>query len=136
MLAGPHARLPHTPLTPRREKPGRPPPSVSWIRRTTDRVVPPVHVDHVRDTKLRAVRRVLQGLRVHRVGRAVHESGRREVLGLDVGECETEAVWREFLRGLRARGVAGVRLCVSDAHPGLQAAIPYCETTTYSAAAR
>jgi putative transposase len=54
---------------------------------------------------------------------AVHESGRREVIGLDVGEAETEAFWREFLRGLRARGLAGVRLCVSDAHPGLKAAI-------------
>jgi len=54
---------------------------------------------------------------------AVHESGRREVIGLDVGEAETESFWREFLRSLRARGLAGVRLCVSDAHPGLKAAI-------------
>ena len=54
---------------------------------------------------------------------AVHESGRREVIGLDVGECESESFWREFLRGLRARGLSGVRLCVSDAHPGLKAAI-------------
>ena len=53
----------------------------------------------------------------------VHESGRREVIGLDVGECETESFWREFLRGLRVRGLHGVRLCVSDAHPGLKAAI-------------
>ena len=53
----------------------------------------------------------------------VHESGRREVIGLDVGEAETEAFWREFLRGLRARGLAGVRLCVSDAHQGLKNAI-------------
>jgi len=54
---------------------------------------------------------------------AVHESGRREVIGLDVGEAETEAFWREFLRGLRSRGLAGVRLCVSDCHEGLKAAI-------------
>ena len=53
----------------------------------------------------------------------VHESGRREVVGIDVGEAETEAFWREFLRGLRARGLAGVALCVSDAHEGLKAAI-------------
>ena len=53
----------------------------------------------------------------------VHESGRREVIGLDVGECETEAFWREFLRSLRARGLAGVQLCVSDAHEGLKNAI-------------
>jgi putative transposase len=54
---------------------------------------------------------------------AVHESGRREVLGLDVGECETEAFWRDFLRSLTARGLSGVRLCVSDAHEGLRQAI-------------
>jgi putative transposase len=54
---------------------------------------------------------------------AVHESGRREVLGLDVGECETEAFWRDFLRSLTARGLQGVRLCVSDAHEGLRQAI-------------
>jgi len=53
----------------------------------------------------------------------VHHCGGREVLDIDVGECETESFWREFLRGLRARGLTGVRLCVSDAHPGLKAAI-------------
>ena len=53
----------------------------------------------------------------------VHESGRREVLDLDVGEIESGAFWVEFLRSLRARGLAGVRLCASDAHEGLKAAI-------------
>ena len=53
----------------------------------------------------------------------VHETGRREVLGIDVGEAETEAFWREFLRGLRARGLTGVRLCISNAHQGLKHAI-------------
>src|SRR5512132_2691283 len=53
----------------------------------------------------------------------VHETGRREVIGLDVGEAETEAFWRQFLRSLRARGLDGVNLCISDAHAGLKAAI-------------
>jgi putative transposase len=53
----------------------------------------------------------------------VHESGRREVIGIDVGEAETEAFWREFLRTLRARGLSGVQLVVSDAHEGLKSAI-------------
>ena len=53
----------------------------------------------------------------------VHESGRREILGFDVGEAETEAFWTEFLRSLIARGLAGVQLVVSDAHEGLKAAI-------------
>jgi hypothetical protein len=54
---------------------------------------------------------------------AVHETGVREVLGIDVGEAETEAFWTEFLFSLKARGLAGVRLCVSDAHQGLVNAI-------------
>jgi putative transposase len=54
---------------------------------------------------------------------AVHESGYREVIGLDVGECETEAFWRSFLRGLVKRGLSGVQLVVSDAHAGLKNAL-------------
>jgi transposase-like protein len=57
------------------------------------------------------------------VAYGVHESGRREVIGIDVGEAETEAFWREFLRALVARGLSGVLLCVSDAHEGLKKAI-------------
>jgi putative transposase len=54
---------------------------------------------------------------------AVHESGRREVIGLDIGETETEAFWVAFLRDLVARGLSGVRLAISDEHQGLKAAI-------------
>jgi putative transposase len=57
------------------------------------------------------------------VAYAVHDSGRREVIGIDLGETETEAFWVEFLRELRARGLQGVRLCVSDHHEGLKSAI-------------
>src|SRR3954465_15654365 len=57
------------------------------------------------------------------VAYAVHESGVREVIGLDVGEVESGAFWVEFLRGLRQRGLAGVRLAVSDQHEGLKQAI-------------
>ena len=53
----------------------------------------------------------------------VHESGYREVIGLDVGEAETEAFWRSFLRDLVKRGLTGVQLVVSDAHAGLKKAI-------------
>jgi transposase-like protein len=53
----------------------------------------------------------------------VHESGRREVIGLDIGEIETETFWIAFLRSLRERGLAGVRLAVSDDHTGLKNAI-------------
>jgi transposase-like protein len=57
------------------------------------------------------------------VAYAVHDSGRREVIGIDLGEVETEAFWVEFLRSLRSRGLAGVRLAISDHHEGLKAAI-------------
>jgi Transposase, Mutator family len=53
----------------------------------------------------------------------VHESDYREVIGLDVGECETEAFLRAFLRSLVERGLTGVELVVSDAHAGLKKAI-------------
>jgi transposase-like protein len=53
----------------------------------------------------------------------VHESGYREVIALDVGEAETEAFWRSFLRSLVERGLSGVRLVVPDAHAGLKRAI-------------
>jgi transposase-like protein len=54
---------------------------------------------------------------------AVHETGVREVIGLDVGEVESGVFWTEFLRGLKKRGLTGVRLAVSDDHEGLKAAI-------------
>jgi transposase-like protein len=57
------------------------------------------------------------------VAYAVHETGRREVIGIDIGETETEAFWLEFLRGLRSRGLSGVRLAISDQHQGLKNAI-------------
>jgi transposase-like protein len=73
------------------------------------------------------VEKVRDGGRVARkcvvVAHAVHETGRREIIGLDVGAAETEAFWREFLRSLVARGLVGVQLAISDAHPGLKAAL-------------
>ena len=50
----------------------------------------------------------------------VAADGRREVLGFDVGDSENEAFWTEFLRSLKARGLDGVRLVISDAHAGLK----------------
>jgi putative transposase len=72
-------------------------------------------------------------LKVRRDGRVVSMAvviaigvdgdGQREVLGLDVGPSEDGAFWLAFLRSLVARGLAGVRLVISDAHPGLKGAI-------------
>jgi putative transposase len=52
--------------------------------------------------------------------------GRREILGIDIGDSEDEAFWGEFLRALRRRGLSGVRLVISEQHPRLVAAIWRC----------
>ena len=57
------------------------------------------------------------------IATGVTATGDREVLGLAVGDSEDGAFWTAFLRGLRARGLGGVRLVISDAHEGLKAAI-------------
>ena len=49
--------------------------------------------------------------------------GRREILGADVITGEDHAGWLAFLRSLVGRGLAGVKLVVSDAHAGLREAI-------------
>src|SRR3954467_2832897 len=53
----------------------------------------------------------------------VNGDGRREVLGLAIGASEAETVETEFLRGLKRRGLAGVKLVVSTTHLGLKAAV-------------
>jgi putative transposase len=53
----------------------------------------------------------------------VNRDGHREILGLDVITSEDGAGWLAFLRGLVARGLAGISLVISDAHPGLVDAV-------------
>ncbi|MCS5694339.1 IS256 family transposase [Cyanobium sp. FGCU-6] len=57
------------------------------------------------------------------VAMGVNADGRRELLGLQVGDSESEPFWREFLSGLKQRGLTGIRLVVSDAHVGLTKAV-------------
>ena len=57
------------------------------------------------------------------IATGVSADGRREVLGVDVGDSETEVFWADFLRGLRDRGLSGVQLVISDHHRGLINAI-------------
>ncbi len=71
--------------------------------------------------KARVNRRVVSQAIV--VATGVTSDGRREVLGFGVGDSEDGAFWTAFLRTLKARGLAGVQLVISDAHEGLKAAI-------------
>jgi putative transposase len=57
------------------------------------------------------------------VAMGVNGDGRRELLGLKVGNSETEAFWAEFISHLKERGLDGVKLVISDAHSGLTKAI-------------
>ena len=57
------------------------------------------------------------------VATGVSREGHREILGVEVFTSEDGAAWLAFLRSLKARGLSGVRLVISDAHPGLKAAI-------------
>jgi putative transposase len=49
--------------------------------------------------------------------------GRRQVLAVEYAQRESQSSWKDFLLGLKQRGLAGVRLVVSDDHAGLKAAI-------------
>jgi putative transposase len=73
------------------------------------------------EVKCREGGRTVNACVVHAV--AVNRDGFRESLGLDVVTTEDGAAWLAFLRSLVARGLAGVRLVTSDAHPGLVDAI-------------
>jgi transposase-like protein len=57
------------------------------------------------------------------VATAITANGQREILGCDIGDSEDETFWRGFLRSLKARGLSGVRLVISDQHAGLIAAL-------------
>jgi putative transposase len=54
---------------------------------------------------------------------AVDGEGRRQVLGVDLANRESRTSWRDFLRGLKERGLFGVEFVVSDDHEGLKQAI-------------
>jgi transposase-like protein len=54
---------------------------------------------------------------------AVNTDGRREVLGMAIGASEAETFWIDFLRALKRRGLAGVKLVISDSHEGIKAAV-------------
>src|SRR5271165_1866713 len=49
--------------------------------------------------------------------------GRRQVLAVELANRESRSSWRDFLLGLKARGLHGVELVVADDHAGLRAAL-------------
>jgi transposase-like protein len=57
------------------------------------------------------------------IAMGVNSDGHRELLGLKVGDSESESFWSEFIGSLKERGLTGVKLVISDAHVGLTKAI-------------
>lgn len=53
----------------------------------------------------------------------INWEGRREVLAIELAGRESQSSWREFLEGLRARGLRGVELVITDNHHGLKTAV-------------
>src|SRR5215212_1124227 len=54
---------------------------------------------------------------------ALRDDGFSEIVGVEVANTESEATYQELFRSLKARGLKGVELAVSDDHKGLKAAI-------------
>jgi transposase-like protein len=57
------------------------------------------------------------------IATGITADGNREILGCDIGDSEDEIFWKSFLRTLKARGLGGVKLVISDQHAGLVAAL-------------
>lgn len=53
----------------------------------------------------------------------INEEGRRQILAVELANRESESSWRDFLRGLKERGLRGVEFVVTDDHPGLKKAV-------------
>ncbi|MBL5974919.1 MAG: IS256 family transposase [Candidatus Leucobacter sulfamidivorax] len=89
-------------------------------RALSDTSYPYVFVDATY-CKARVGKRIVSQAVVVAIG--VAADGRRQVLGFQVGDTESESFWTEFFRDLKSRGLSGVQLVISDAHTGLIRAI-------------
>lgn len=49
--------------------------------------------------------------------------GKKEIIGFNVYDIEDTANWTDFLKGLLKRGLSGMEMFTSDAHPGLIAGL-------------
>ena len=56
------------------------------------------------------------------VASGITPEGERQILGVSVSLSEHETHWKAFLKGLKDRGMTGVKLVTSDDHAGLGAA--------------
>jgi len=57
------------------------------------------------------------------IATGIDPDGRRSILGVSVSVSEAEVHWRDFLRGLKKRGLRVSDMVTSDDHEGLKAAL-------------
>jgi transposase-like protein len=91
-----------------------------WAQRQLDEEYPYLIVDaryeKVREDGVIRSRAVLVAL-------GINWEGRRRVLAVELAQRESATSWKDFLLALKARGLTGVLLAISDDHPGLKKAI-------------
>lgn len=75
------------------------------------------------DARYEKVREVTIVSQAVLVAVAVDWEGRRQILAVELANRESQSSWKEFLLGLKARGLHGVEFVVSDDHAGLRKAI-------------
>lgn len=93
-----------------------------WRTRTLGGKLYPFLVVDARYERVRSVRGQVVSQAVLIVA-GITQEGRREVLGLWVGDSESESTWSEAFTDLKSRGLSGVELVVSDAHKGIKASV-------------
>ena len=54
---------------------------------------------------------------------ACNREGKREIIGFEVYDNESDETWRSFLQDLKDRGLSGLKMITSDAHKGIIYAI-------------
>jgi putative transposase len=54
---------------------------------------------------------------------AIDWDGRRQILAVEMANRESRSSWKDFLLGLRRRGLTGVEFVVADDHAGLRSAV-------------
>lgn len=93
----------------------------AWRERPLEGAAYPYLFVDARYEKVRRGHRVVsQGVLV---ASAVRDDGFREIVGIAVADTESEATYQGLFRSLKARGLSGVELVVSDDHEGLKAAV-------------
>ena len=94
------------------------------LKQFSQRPLEPEYPYVILDARYERVRE--EGLIVSRailIALGIDWEGRRQVLAVEYALRESQNSWREFLLGLKQRGLKGVRLVVSDDHPGLKRAV-------------